>query len=457
MESIEKTEDIFPFKTKGILLSVLTPPEKLERKRYRLDFKEGDEEAEPIQGILDGGHNMLAIALHILRKAREMDNGNEASETDNESNSKSQRKAERLVKLWEDLKPVWEENREKIEKIRSDLKFLVPIEILSPAVQDEEQMSEEEQRREFVDSIPDICAARNNNVQLTKETIANQSGFYELLKDVLDEKLKDEVIWRTNTPGRIPVRDLIALAWIPLSKLKMPEGIASLSPVQLYRNKGKCIETYVDLMSNKEVSNYEKGKYELKNTSVESALQLMKDLPRLYDKIYEQFPEAYNDAGGKFGRITAVKMYEPKKYKDDKKRYLGKKALTPYYKKEMDYNIPDGFVMPLFYGLSTLIEVKSEEVEEQVKENGNQVRKKVLKQKVGWKTDPFDFIEKNLSEIVDKTFQGIMNMCGFDPQKVGKEIMSYNLVQQQFEFLFAKENQNEGETKNVSPQSSHVA
>lgn len=66
IDSIKKTKDIFPFKTKGILLAVSTIPRELERKRYELEFKDSE-----IEGILDGGHNTLAIAIHILNVATE--------------------------------------------------------------------------------------------------------------------------------------------------------------------------------------------------------------------------------------------------------------------------------------------------------------------------------------------------------------------------------------------------
>lgn len=39
IESIAKTEDTFPFKTKGILLAISTQPGELEHKRYELEFR----------------------------------------------------------------------------------------------------------------------------------------------------------------------------------------------------------------------------------------------------------------------------------------------------------------------------------------------------------------------------------------------------------------------------------
>lgn len=64
-ESIETDPMIFPFKTKGILLAA-SQYECLERNRYKIT-----PENRSFEGILDGGHNTLAIGLYILQRAME--------------------------------------------------------------------------------------------------------------------------------------------------------------------------------------------------------------------------------------------------------------------------------------------------------------------------------------------------------------------------------------------------
>ena len=59
IESIRETPDTFPFKTKGVLVGA-SDYDALDRKRYELRFENPRNE-----GILDGGHNMLAIAASI--------------------------------------------------------------------------------------------------------------------------------------------------------------------------------------------------------------------------------------------------------------------------------------------------------------------------------------------------------------------------------------------------------
>ncbi len=392
IESIKKTRDIFPFKTKGILLAVSTPPKDLERKRYELEFKDHE-----IEGILGGGHNTLAIAIHILNLATEED------------------RAVRKIKRWSDLKETWSQFKDKVADVRDQLDFLVPVEILVPANDTEEVL------QKFRNAILDICAARNNNVQLVVDTKANQAGHYECIKNSLDTSLRNQIIWKTNEPGRVPVRDVVALAWIPLSLLQLPSDVSKITPVHLYSSKAKCMEAFVELMENGEISNYESGRYELKNSKVASALSLLKDLPKLYDLIYTMLPKAYNDADGKFGRISSVKMYDLKKYKEDPKSYLRNRPFTPFYAEEIDYQIPEGFITPLVYALSALIEEKDG--------------------KIVWKVDPYQFVQKNLGEVV-KQYKGVIDLSQWDPQKVGKSAVSYAMAKQQFEhFLLTQAHQ----------------
>jgi hypothetical protein len=386
IESIKKTKDIFPFKTKGILLAASNPPRDLERKRYELEFQNDE-----IEGILDGGHNTLAIAIHILNLATEDD------------------RAVRKIKRWSDLKDVWNGFRDKISDIINQLDFLVPVEILVP-IDDSEEVIED-----FRNAILDICSARNNNVQLAEEALANHAGHYDFIREVIDPKLKEQIIWKTNDPGRIPVRDIISLAWIPLSLIDLPAHLSKFAPYQLYSSKGKCSEAFNELMKDPEISMQEGSRYELKNPTVGSALNLLKDIPMLYDLIYTKFPDCYNKYEGKFGRILSVKKYDPKKYNENPKGgYLKNRPVTPFYAKEVDYEFPDGFITPLVYALSALMEVKNSMVK--------------------WKVDPFNFLEKNLNLVV-KDYKGLMKMANWDPQTFGKNSSSYSLAKQSFAYF----------------------
>jgi hypothetical protein len=375
IESIEDDPSTFPFKTKGILLGA-SRFQRLERSRYHLQFVEPD-----IEGVLDGGHNMLAVGTQIL--SRVIVEGKELNK----------------IRMWPDLKSAWTENREEVALIKDQLDFLVPIEILVPS-----NLGSEEIVDAFRTSLLGICAARNNNVELTLETKAHKKGFYEELQKSLPASIARKVEWKTNDGGSIKVRDVIALTWIPLSVIELPEDLA-IAPQNIYRNKGECAKLFDRLMHNEQVSKKTGGQYthELHSTSVYSALVIAGKLPELYDRIYRDFPDAYNRSGGSFGKIGVVKRAKDMK----------SKPTAHFGGEEVRYSYPDGLIMPLVYGLKALM----------FKDSKNQVQ---------WKEDPVRFLTEHLDPIVRK-YRVILEAFRYDPQKVGKNEGSYNLVLDAFE------------------------
>jgi hypothetical protein len=387
IESINETPDTFPFKTKGVLVGA-SDYDARDRRRYELRF-----ENPRIEGILDGGHNMLAIGSHILSVAL------------------GEPRIARKRWAWPEFKDAWSENRGAVTELRrapvddqgfDPLGFLIPVEILVPSDIENEDMIDE-----FKRSLLDICAARNNNVELAAEAKANQRGYYAELKLALPKNIATKVEWKTNDGGTIKVRELIALSWIPLSILTLPEGLRHIkvSPQNIYRNKGECVRLFDELMSNDEVSRPTDGEYthELNNVSVASALRITGDIPELYDWIYAKFPYAYNAAGGRFGGLDIVKLAEK----------MRSKPVSHFLGKPVEYAYPDGLIMPLVYGLKALMTLDEHE-------------------QVTWKVDPKGFLRSHFDTIVKK-YKVILEAFRHDPQKVGKNEGSYDFVLDAFE------------------------
>jgi hypothetical protein len=386
IDSIETTPELFPFKTKGILIaaSVCRP---LERRRFQLVF-----ENTKIEGILDGGHNTLAIGLYLLKQVVE------------------DSRALKRIKTWPDFKAAWLEHRDKVAALKSDhpsgdkgpLDFLVPVEVLVPSDADDDFML-----NQFNASLLEIGAARNNNVELTLETKANKKGFYDELRKMLPENIAKRVEWKTNDGGEVKVRDLVAISWIPLSVIELPASVNAPSPSKIYQSKGECAKIFDTLMSDSTVSKQTGGEYthELHSTSVGSALKLAAELPTLYDQIYAQFPDAYNDGGtGRFGRLASVKLAKD----------MRTKPVSPFTKRQVNYSYPDGFIMPLVYGLKALMKRN---------DDGHVI----------WTVDdPKRFVEDNLVTIVRK-YRVIIEAFSGDPQKIGKNEGSYSLAYDAFE------------------------
>jgi len=398
IESLEKTPELFPFKSKGILLGT-ADYEPLQRNRFELRINDPDSE-----GVLDGGHNMLAIGIHMLSSVLD-------------------RKALSKITLWEDMKDAWEENRQLIEGHKDAFEFLVPVELIVPS--DAENTDVVQQ---FEMSVLEICAARNNNAQLTQETKSNKRGFYSDIKERLDKELADRIEWKSNEwdsneTRPIKVRDLLALAWIPLNKANedglLPLDI-SVTPQNIYRNKGECSKQFDKLMEHRDVSEAKDGPiHELINDVVASAFDILADLPKLYDKIYEEFPSAYNANGYRFGSSNIVKIYDPQKRSNakDKSGFILTQPTTHFYAKEVYYRYPDGLIMPLVYGLKGLIAV----------EHG----------RLAWATNPYKFLDKHLEDIAG-AYRLVLDMARFDPQKLAKNQASHEFAVGEFEKALLK-------------------
>lgn len=398
--SLDETPDLFPFKSKGILIGT-AGYEALQRNRFELNIEDPASE-----GILDGGHNMLAIGLHMLSAVAE------------------ERELSR-VSLWDEMKELWEKYRSDLEEVKDLFEFLVPVELLVPS-----DPTDDRAVQKFEMSVLDICAARNNNAQLTQETKSNKLGFYTEIRERLDPVIAARVEWKSNewesSEARpIKVRDLLALAWIPLNKANeaglLPLDI-SVTPQNIYRNKGECSKQFDKLMLNEGVSAPIAGEgptHELHNNTVKSCFDILAELPALYDQIYEDFPEAYNANNYRFGSSTIVKIYDPVKRETakDKTAYVATRPTTHFLNRPVIYRYPDGLIMPLVYGLKGLLEVDED--------------------RIVWATEPKMFLKRYLKDIAG-AYRLVLDMARFDPQKLAKNQASHEFAVGEFEKALMK-------------------
>jgi hypothetical protein len=395
IESLRTDPATFQFKTKGLLLGTADYKE-LQRNRFELRF------AEPAyEGLLDGGHNMLAIGTFLLSTVMA-------------------EKDLKKIKLWEEFKIAWAQHGKAVKAKKEEFTFKVPVELLVPS-----DIEDEAQVQNFTMALMDVCAARNNNAQLTTEAKANQRGFYDEIKSRLPEELAQRIEWKSNewesdTAKPIKVRDLVALAWIPLTVLRearlLPErserGAAlnfEVLPQNIYRNKGELSKLFDKLMEHPEVSKPTQGPvHELHNTAIGSAFDILAQLPMLYDKVFLDLREAYNKgSGGKFGKIKAVRFKEGKEV-----------FVSHFFGRTSEYGTPDGFVLPVVYGLKALMKVQG----------GTVV----------WRTNPVEFLDRNFKKLAG-AFKMPMEMAVFDPQKVAKNETSYSFMVGEFEKALIQE------------------
>lgn len=370
-ETLRESPQLLWFKSKGILIATESC-EFLERNRIKLSFNDPDHE-----GIMDGGHNALAIATFIADKL-----------------------FERKFQTWSDCKDFWEGNYDAImaeyeAKQESLTSFSIPLEILYP--NDEDGSIDD-----YYDYIAEICSARNNNVQLREEAKGNKVGLYDELKRVLPEQ-KFPVIWKTGQAGKIKSDDVISMATIPLAFLQendlLPtDEIPQFSIINTYQKKSKCTSFYNAVLSHSDISTKNQGKHDLTDSYVTSALSLVETLLRFFDKLYAEFPNMYNAESPAFRRIKSVEG--------------GKSKLSLFRTRTCDDTYPPGFVYPLITGVTELMEVDPQE------------------SSIRWKVDPMSI---NLADLDMEQYVNAIKIANYDPQTVGKQQLFYQQARSIFE------------------------
>ena len=366
-ETLEKSPNLFWLMSKGILIATENC-KLLDRGRISLTI-DGERE-----GIMDGGHNALAISQFIISRLFP---------------------DVKIFKTWTDCKIFWKENEAEIirrfneEGGNESFPFSIPIEIIFPSALDGGY-------DEYYQTISQICTARNTNVQLKQSTQDNQVGIYDTLKSSLSCSKK--VIWKSGQAGILKVEDIVSMAVLPLIFLQEKDmlpndrSIRSMSPVSIYAQKGKCVDFYGEVLKHPNFSQKIEDKYELQSSLIKSALEMADDIIKSFDKMYLAFPEIYNKNAGKFGRINAV---------EQKKKYQ-----TPFrsYTKESDYGYSPAFFLPLFCGIRKLMTI----------EDG------LMRWIVNPADENFDFSSLSCGKYIE-----MIKFLDYNPQKIGKASMMY--------------------------------
>lgn len=370
-ETLDLSPNLFWLMSKGILIATENC-KLLDRGRVSLTT-DGDRE-----GIMDGGHNALAISQFLITKLFP---------------------EVKIFKTWVDCKDFWNKNEKEIIKRFNDqggndaFKFSIPVEIIFPG-------NEDGALDEYYETISQICTARNTNVQLKQATQDNQVGIYEVLKEHLS--CSDKVVWKSGQSGDIKVEDIVSMAVIPLiflqeqGRLPNDKTIKTLNAVSVYSQKSKCIDFYGDVLKHPQISTKKEDKYILHNSLVRSALEMIDDIVKAFDNMYLTFPNIHNSNAGKFGNIGAV---DQKKTKCVPVPFLTTKQKT-------DYKYSAGYFLPLFCGIRKLMYID---------EATNTLK---------WKINPadisFDFRNLKCAKYIE-----MVKFLSYDPLKVGKASMMY--------------------------------
>lgn len=225
-----------------------------------------------------------------------------------------------------------------------------------------------------------LAAARNTSTQVQDKSIAELEDRFDIIKETIkSEKFSKDVYFRENDRGDIDVADIISL--LTLFNLDKYADINTF-PVIAYSGKKKCIDYYIT--AHKEHGETSANPYyRMKN--------IMLDIFKLYDKLEVNIGNFYKEknSSGRYGSVKGVVV--PK---------ADIKFKSKFYKTEMDYQSPTGFLYPILGAFRAL-----------VKDDGAEYT---------WKKNPFAILDKVGADLVETTVERSRTL-GNNAQAVGKD------------------------------------
>lgn len=230
------------------------------------------------------------------------------------------------------------------------------------------------------DIFQSLAAARNTSTQVQDKSIAELEERFNLIKEVVrNEPFNSEIYFRENDPGNIDVADIISI--LTLFNIDKYPNINSF-PIIAYSGKKKCIDYYIAAHKDYGETS-ENPYYKMKN--------IMLDIFKLYDTIEINMGNYYRSKfpPGRYGLVKGVTV--PKNDTTFK---------SMFYKTDMDYQTPTGFLYPILGAFRAL-----------VKNDGD---------KYSWKTNPFAILDKVGPDLVETTIERSRSL-GNNAQSVGKD------------------------------------
>ena len=284
---------------------------------------------------------------------------------------------------------------------------MVPVEILVPNHSDEESIDSFSLAScSFVQHATIMCSSKMKLLQI-------RMGIFDSLKESLPNYIREAIIWKTNGSGRIPVGNFLSLVWVPLGKVDFSKVVDSegksknITPIpgsQAYSSVSECIKRYQDLISADSISQKsdDMTTWELKSMPIQSALDMVEDVTKVYDLVYQGYKDAYNSNRGRFAGIDAVKTESSK----NKNKY------TLFAEQPIEHEVPPrAYMMPIMYSMRAIIDRAADGT-------------------LSWAVNPIEFYgnKENLARIVG-SLKNIMELVDWDPQNVGKKNASYQAVE----------------------------
>ncbi len=182
--------------------------------------------------------------------------------------------------------------------------------------------------------IEELARARNTSVQVDEKSMAELANKFDPIKEGLQGMpfykriaFKQNQLEVDSLSGKnlkmIDARDVVAI----INMFEMEHSDQKMQPTQAYSSKSRMLQVYLE-----DPERYRRF------------TNIAPDIFDLFDTIETEFAEAYNSAGGRYGR----KKYSG--YKDNKIVCRSK-----FTEQEMIYKVPDGLLYPVVGAFRTLV------------------------------------------------------------------------------------------------------
>ncbi|WP_169790274.1 AIPR family protein [Loigolactobacillus rennini] len=217
-----------------------------------------------------------------------------------------------------------------------------------------------------------LADARNTSIQVSDIALFELDDKFGFIKNAIsNEPYADEIAYKDNDTKRIPVADLLKLLFAVNIK-RYPDD--SKAPIQAYSGKAAVFKDYRSEYAHQP------------NIYEELAIELPK-LIVLYETIQKEIGDKYRQfkrANGKKAKFGAVRGVE-------------KGTATSFTQSKLDYDVSNGFIMPIFGAFRALLKFNE------------------TKTAIHWMFDPLMVWQKAGERLVQNTFDTDTN-----PQQAGK-------------------------------------
>lgn len=249
---------------------------------------------------------------------------------------------------------------------------------------------------EDIDLATDIVESRNTSMQVRLQSLEELRKQYEEIHKILNGKpyenriaYKEYELTDEGEAKDIDIKDI--LSYIVCFDVEAFDK--GKHPIKAYSTKNSVIEHF-----------------KTNRPRIDKYIHLLPKILELRDEIYLKLPNAYNNSGGKFGRLTGVTEIsgKPRLHKVE----------LPFIGSDSNYRIPSGFIYPILASFRNLVKCDSKKCE--------------------WKKDPVEIFEELKVELASRVVEQALEFR--NPNKLGKDNATWRLCYDLVEIETLKRN-----------------